>query len=463
MSSERPELPGFAKPSRPPRPSWLRPPVLVAVMVLAVAVLGGIAYWGERREAAGALGDFERTQVTLAGGLAAALAPRLTEGPVEPAARLVAGLAAAERHDAVMVLLRAPGERALLAADGRRIVSPPLVEALDRGRLSLQLPRAQAAELGLPPRTAVAGLSWIDAGARGRWAVAVVASAERQRDRDRRALWRLLSSITTAVAVVLVFGGLALRRQRAELELQHALDIANLERTRDDALERSARTATLGTLAMGIAHEIATPLGVITARADQLAAHAGADERGDRAVRVILEQAARIDQVIRAFLALARGDAASREVEPASIAEGARALVAHRFARAGVSLVTESAPPLPALHGDPRLLEHALVNLLLNACDASPRGSTVQLRLGRDEGAVAFTVSDSGAGISPDDIARVTEPFFTTKPHGAGTGLGLAIVNEIVKHHRGALTFSARQPRGTVVRMSIPGGDRRTA
>jgi two-component system, NtrC family, sensor kinase len=209
---------------------------------------------------------------------------------------------------------------------------------------------------------------------------------------------------------------------------------------------------------------IATPLGVITARADQLAARAGTDERGDRAVRVILEQTARIEQVIRAFLALARGDApAARAVDPVGIAAGARALVAHRFARAGVSLATAAPAPVPTVHGEARLLEHALVNLLLNACDASPRGSTVEMQVASDEGNVVFTVSDAGAGISPDDVARVTEPFFTTKPDGAGTGLGLAIVNEIVKHHPGALTFTPREPRGTVVRMSIPSGERRNA
>jgi two-component system, NtrC family, sensor kinase len=453
------EAPPAASPHRVrPRTPWL----LVA-MALAVGAIGAAAYWGERREAQAALDDFAATQATLARSLAAALQTQLVDDRPTDRSPSVDGilgrLASAERPGTLAVLLLAPGARTLRATDGRTITSPPLLAAFARRQSSVRLRPEEAAPLGLPARTALAGLARVHGGPGPGWGVAAVASAERERDRDQRARVRLLVAIVTAGGVVLLFGGLALRWQRNELLLQHQLSVADLERTRDEALERSARAATLGTLAMGIAHEISTPLGVISVRAEQLAARRGDDERAARAVKAILEQAARINEVVRAFLGLARGEGpAAQPVEPAAIVRGATALVEHRFARAGVKLAVALPPGLPSLHGDRRLLEHALVNLLLNACDACQRGGQVELGVALGD-RLAFTVSDDGAGISPPDAARVTEPFFTTKARGEGTGLGLAIVSEIVKHHRGTLTLTPRSPRGTVARMEIPVGE----
>src|SRR5262249_53542762 len=96
------------------------------------------------------------------------------------------------------------------------------------------------------------------------------------------------------------------------------------------------------------------------------------------------------------------------------------------------------------------LLEQALVNLLLNACDASARGGAVELDVRADDtrARVAFVVTDHGSGIAADVASRAKEPFFTTKGAGEGTGLGLAIANEIVSHHNGTLTL---RPNGVGV------------
>jgi signal transduction histidine kinase len=102
------------------------------------------------------------------------------------------------------------------------------------------------------------------------------------------------------------------------------------------------------------------------------------------------------------------------------------------------------------------LFKHALVNLLLNACDASPAGATVRIDVKADSAEVAFIVTDEGEGITPGNAARAIEPFFTTKPVGHGTGLGLAIANEIASTHRGALAIAPRSPRGTRACVTIP-------
>jgi signal transduction histidine kinase len=110
----------------------------------------------------------------------------------------------------------------------------------------------------------------------------------------------------------------------------------------------------------------------------------------------------------------------------------------------------------PTLTGDARLLENALVNLLLNACDASARDAAVSLLVEARGGRVRFSVDDNGSGIQPEHAQKVLEPFFTTKASGEGTGLGLAIANEIVKSHLGTVSLTPRFPRGTSAVVEIP-------
>jgi signal transduction histidine kinase len=150
------------------------------------------------------------------------------------------------------------------------------------------------------------------------------------------------------------------------------------------------------------------------------------------------------------------------QADPAQIVRAAVAAVEHRFARAQVRLATDIPPSMPAVQCDRDLLEHAVVNLLLNACEACEAGGHVSLTARSDAGQVGFVVVDDGAGISPEDAARAAEPFFTTKADGSGTGLGLAIATEIVKSHRGELAIgpnqsdSPQKAKGTRAIIEIP-------
>jgi signal transduction histidine kinase len=286
-------------------------------------------------------------------------------------------------------------------------------------------------------------------------------TARRERDRQARARLRLVGAAGLASLLVFAFGGVALRRQRKELELERVLAISTLEQASDARLARATRAATLGTLAMGIAHEVATPLGVITGRAEQLLPRQP-DERSTQAVKMVLEQAERIGQVIRGFLRLVRGEApATERVDSADIVTSSVALVEHRLRKAGVECETRAERGL-CVRGERRLLEQALVNLLLNACDAcGDDGGLVTVETRRAEGFIEIAVEDDGGGISPDDAGRALEPFFTTKPSGEGSGLGLAVASEIVKSHRGTLALRARPAGGTIATVRIPdaGGD----
>jgi signal transduction histidine kinase len=484
---------------------------IVGAMLLAMGAVGALAYWDAIRDSESALEDFGDAQAVVARSAAANLSARLSavrrdaqliaevgsvpasvaerysvarrlESGAAPqgakdgfdfvlsesndrrvelalsSAELFQGLERVEHPGSLSLLIAAPGEDRLRSLDGRTFEDAALLSALQGTPASLRLERPHAAALGLPERMGVAGLARLDAGPLGHWGVAAAASAFRERDRERRDRWRLVLSVALAGVLVLSFGGVALRHQRKELNLARDLEVAQLSRERDERLERLGKMATLVTLASGVAHEVSTPLGVIVGRAEQLAPRVKDDERATKAVQVILEQSERISQVVRGFLTLARdGSPTLGRVSPVSIVQGALALVQHRFEKAGVNLDGAAVPAeLPPIAGDARLLEHALVNLLLNACDATPREGHVQVSARTEGQSLAIDVTDDGVGITEADAARATEPFFTTKPVGQGTGLGLAIANEIVKSHRGSLSIQSAGAKGTRASLRIP-------
>jgi two-component system NtrC family sensor kinase len=461
---------------------------LIGVMTATLAVVAGLATWDAERESAAALRAFAQEQATLAGALGAALRLGSREHTALDEDGILAGLRSVERPHALKLLLHRPGTSLFRGTDGRVVLSARLISALDRGETVALIPRTEAAPFGLPARMALAGLARVDIGAGTAWEIVAVASAERERDRERWARMRLVLSVLTAAGLVLAFGGLAMRNQRKELLLKGELALASLQHSRDERLQRASKAAAMGTLAMGVAHEISTPLGVIAARVEQMAPRVAGDEKLSAGMTAILAQTDRISQVMRGLLGLARGDAPSAErVEPGAVVAQAVGLVEHRFAQAGVRLSAECAPDLPSILGDPRLLEHAVVNLLLNACEACRPGGEVMVRarmrggasgrpeddqtddeigdetgdkpdgeIGAGEREVEIAVEDSGAGISRADIGRAFEPFFTTKAREGGTGLGLAIAREIVAHHRGRLVLSERQPRGTRAAIFFP-------
>jgi signal transduction histidine kinase len=449
---------GSASSSLPAAPTARRSRHRLAVaMVLVVCAIAGLAYVDAARESTAALEDFAEEQATLANALGAALRLRATGPQQMTESDLLAGLRSVERPNALVILVGHPGDRRLHGTDGRQVVSDRLAGALARQDTVVRIPRNESAPLGLPPRTALAGLARVDGVPGSPWQIVAVASAERERDREVWARRRLVLSVLTAAGLVLVFGGLAMRKQRQELVLERELAIAELQQSRDERLERASKAAAMGTLALGVAHEISTPLGVIAARAEQMRPRVASDERLSAGVDAILSQTDRIDQVIRGLLGLARGEApASERIDPRGVIENAVALVEHRFAKAGVGLRQEIDGELPAVVGDPRLLEHAVVNLLLNACDACRAGGDVLIRGRRDDAEIEILVEDSGAGISLSDVGRALEPFFTTKAREGGTGLGLAIAREIVANHRGRLVFTRGEPRGTRAAIRLP-------
>jgi signal transduction histidine kinase len=437
---------------------------LILGMLMSVAAVALVALIDERREFEAAVQALEREQETLATAVAADVEARLpryatsvSEGSADAIIpRLLGGAVRLERPGIRHILVVGPAGR-LLTSGGRVVSSPELMSAVRAGRTSIVLAREVASRLGLPPRVAVAGIAPVPSDL-GTWSVVVLVSGERLRDREERAQLRFVLALTALTLLLATFGYLALKQQRQQLEVARRLEVSALERDRDRLLARADKMRTIAALSGGIAHELATPLGTIVARVEQVLAAVESDARATAALNAVIEQVTRIQRVVQGLLGLVREDAARLvRARPEAIVESAVELVRHRFGQSGVQVELHCAASLPAIACDPPMLEQALANLLLNACDASKRGTTVHVRTALAGARVELVVEDEGEGISPETVERARETFFTTKPRGRGTGLGLAITQEIVAHHGGKLLLAKREDApGTRASISLP-------
>lgn len=432
------------------------PRAIVAWMVLAIGLLGALAYADEQRAAAEALDDFAREQIAVARGAAAALeaAPPPATEPEARVRGVVARLTPIAEPGRVVVLVRPPASDDLFATDGRRAVSQPIRDALASASSPtyLRLGHDASAALGLPPRTSMAGVAHA-----GRWGVAVVATAQRERDREIRAARRVVVGFVLASALVLGFGLLALRKQRRELALEHRLALEIAERDHDERLARAGKLASLGALGIRVAHELATPLAVIAGRAEQLV-HPDASPRVTRAARIIAEQADAIGKTMRGFLSFVRGDPRLVDVVPGDVARVASEMVAHRVKRAGGELVVDVADGLPSFACDRYLVEQAVVGMLLNACESIAAGGRVALTVASSPGSVLFDVAhDAPAAAGVDAPASAAW-------QGSGRALddatlGVLVAHEVAQHHGGSFRIE-RRPPGVHACLSFPAAHR---
>jgi PAS domain S-box-containing protein len=211
----------------------------------------------------------------------------------------------------------------------------------------------------------------------------------------------------------------------------------------DRQLGRSEKLAVVGSLAAGLAHEIGTPLNVISATAEYLLLDG--EGRSADSLRAIVAETERISGLVRELLSFARGARAGKvPVRLSTAADRALSLLHFTLGKRGVEVCRELPPDLPDVLADPDGLHQVLLNLLMNASSAVAPGGRIGLRASAEPpasagapGAVVFEVHDDGPGVPPELRERIFDPFFTTRPDG--TGLGLAVCARIVSEHGGDL------------------------
>jgi two-component system, NtrC family, sensor kinase len=225
----------------------------------------------------------------------------------------------------------------------------------------------------------------------------------------------------------------------------------------EDQLVQTEKLTSLGLLAAGVAHEVNTPLAVISNYIQMLAKQIPADDPRQKTIDRIVKQTFRASEIVNNLLNFSRtGAAESVEVDLHSVLEETLTLVQHPFKAASVNVVRNYAEKLPPVLGSTTRLQQVFLNLFMNARDAMPGGGMIEVRTGAHNGSVEIEVSDTGGGISPEHLHRIFDPFFTTKATGRGTGLGLSVSYGIIKEHAGKVDVRSTPGKGTSFRLEFP-------
>lgn len=237
-----------------------------------------------------------------------------------------------------------------------------------------------------------------------------------------------------------------------------------------EQLRHADRLSTVGKLASGIAHELGTPLNVVSGRSQMIMADADAGDSAHQNARTIVDQVEHMTSIVRQLLDFSRRRGIQAgDVEPHELLEQAAMLTEPLADEQNVVIEVDAGNPISASLDSGKTLQ-VLTNLIVNAISAMPEGGTIWLAAERrhvdsppDRHAapgdfVCFSVRDQGVGIATKDLEHIFEPFFTTKSAGEGTGLGLSVCHGIVREHGGWIEADSEPGAGCEFRVFIPLG-----
>lgn len=230
-------------------------------------------------------------------------------------------------------------------------------------------------------------------------------------------------------------------------------DRAELERR----LVQADKLSSIGLLAAGVAHEVNTPLAVISTYAQMLAKQISGDAQKAPLLEKIARQTFRASEIVNSLLNFSRTSPTEFvTVDLNKVIRETVTLVEHQLAMARVEVKLALDEKLPRIKGNPGKLQQVFLNLFLNARDAMESGGALAIRTASQDELVRVTVADSGAGIARDNLTRIFDPFFTTKAARKGTGLGLSVSYGIVREHGGDIEVESELGSGTRFQLSFP-------
>lgn len=225
----------------------------------------------------------------------------------------------------------------------------------------------------------------------------------------------------------------------------------------EQRLVQADKLSSIGLLAAGVAHEVNTPLAVISTYAQMLAKQVAEDSQKSMILEKIAKQTFRASEIVNSLLNFSRTSSTSfGQVSLNRVIQETLSLLDHQLQKAGVQMKTELEPNLPAVQGNAGKLQQVFLNLFLNARDAMGGGGTLEVRTWSEGSGVRVEVADTGHGISPEHIHRIYDPFFTTKAARKGTGLGLSVTYGIIQEHGGSIEVFNRRSGGAAFRLELP-------
>jgi signal transduction histidine kinase len=232
------------------------------------------------------------------------------------------------------------------------------------------------------------------------------------------------------------------------------------KRNLEELLQRAERSAVVGRLASGIAHEIRNPLNFINLSIDHLRASFAPKEEPSRAqyihmLTTIKDELARLNRLVTDFLGYGRpAKLKIREIDARSLIEEVRDLVNTQAEQQGVTVnIEQNGHGDAKLQGDPELIKTCFSNLMINAIQAMPSGGALNVSLRPDNGFLEIKFADTGVGIMPEDLGQIFEPYYSTKD--TGIGLGLPLTKKIIEEHGGKINVESGLGRGTTFTVTL--------
>jgi two-component system NtrC family sensor kinase len=229
----------------------------------------------------------------------------------------------------------------------------------------------------------------------------------------------------------------------------------------ESQLTQAEKLSSIGLLAAGVAHEVNTPLAVISSYAQMLAKQVSGDPKKAELLDKITRQTFRASEIVNSLLNFSRTSSSEfNNVDLNRVIHDTLTLLEHQFKTARIKVIPDLHPQLPPILGNTGKLQQVFLNLFLNAKDAMPAGGTLTITTGNGHN-VRVSVADTGSGIAQEHIHRIYDPFFTTKTkaktgHSGGTGLGLSVTYGIIQEHAGKIHVESSPGRGTTFTMEFP-------
>jgi two-component system NtrC family sensor kinase len=227
-------------------------------------------------------------------------------------------------------------------------------------------------------------------------------------------------------------------------------------------LSQADKLSSIGLLAAGVAHEVNTPLAVISSYAQMLSKQVQSDPQKTALLEKITRQTFRASEIVNNLLNFSRTTGtAFTEVDVNKVIADTLALLEHQLKTSRIRVQDERSSHLPQIKGNAGRLQQVFLNLFLNARDAMPHGGILRVATSNGDG-VSVMVADTGSGIAQEHINRIYDPFFTTKAaprdgqQGRGTGLGLSVTYGIIQEHAGKIRVESRPGEGTTFYLDFP-------
>jgi two-component system sensor histidine kinase HydH len=247
------------------------------------------------------------------------------------------------------------------------------------------------------------------------------------------------------------------RKQRADLErtTERLTEVYRQLQDNFEHMKRAERLFALGQLSAGLAHEVRNPLASIAGAAGILQRNVRRDRKDAECLEIIAKECQRLNGLLSHFLDFARPRTPKYQTTDLRLLiDSVMELAAHAVGKKAIEFRKEILPDLAPVECDPELLKQVLLNLVINAIQATPGGGEVLVSAGLRNGRLSIEVRDEGCGIGAADRDRIFDPFFTTKE--SGTGLGLSVAHQIVEQHGGILTAEANPGKGMTFSLSLP-------